>query len=253
MPSDLRTTKPVVETPKASPTPTRAPEAQSSKKIARTVEEETDPAKALAEIRRVLMEPTRQLHEARMEELIVILEESDRESQKALQKMDAQFASLADDTDQQVMGIKEANLQIENRTKKLNLDLLETNKKIDDQSENMFSELQRVAKHNEHMLAEMKVMFEARLEKLSAQMSKQMEDMANHSSTTLQTLVAEFNMRLQDLTKYTTENDKNIADQVEARFSAAEAKRVEEKRRNIAALTAGFTDLSDRILALQSA
>ena len=66
-----------------------------SKKVLDALSEDIDPAKSLADIRRVLVGPTRRLHEARMEEVIAILEESDRGAQQSLGSLEHRYGELA--------------------------------------------------------------------------------------------------------------------------------------------------------------
>ena len=73
----------------------RFTESVLSKKVLDALSEDIDPAKSLADIRRVLVGPTRRLHEARMEEVISILEESDRAAQQALGALEKRFLDLA--------------------------------------------------------------------------------------------------------------------------------------------------------------
>ena len=65
-----------------------------SKKVLDALSEDIDPAKSLADIRRVLVGPTRRLHEARMEEVIAILEESDRSAQQSLGSLEKRYGDL---------------------------------------------------------------------------------------------------------------------------------------------------------------
>ena len=77
------------------PAGSRYSESVLSKKVLDALSEDIDPAKSLADIRRVLVGPTRRLHEARMEEMIAIPEESDRNFQQALGSLEARYSELA--------------------------------------------------------------------------------------------------------------------------------------------------------------
>ena len=64
--------------------------------------EDTDPAMAIASIRKLLVGPTHKLHDAMFEEVVTILEESDREVQQALRGLERKWATLSHTTDELV-------------------------------------------------------------------------------------------------------------------------------------------------------
>ena len=225
------------------------PESKLSKKVLEALAEDSDPAKSLADIRRVLVGPTRQLHEARMEEVLDILEESDRAMQASLNTLESQLAKLATITDKQAMGLGDANQRIDRQTEHLNL------------------ELQRAAKTQQDMVSELFLMFDAKLEKVTAQLNqqaslmadqvgllnRQLEGLSNQNTNNIQSLVTDFAERIQDLTRATSANDDRIVSQIEARLARAETYADKENRRHIAALADGFSELADRVLALRNA
>jgi hypothetical protein len=224
------------------------PESMLSKKVLEALAEDPDPAKSLADIRRVLVGPTRLLHEARMEELLVILEESDKATQSALRALENQFTSLTVITDRQATGLEE------------------NNQRINRQSEHLNSELQRAAKTQQDMVSELFMAFDAKFEKMTAQLNQQaaqmdqkvaqldqqIEGLTNQTTTSIQSLVADFAERIQDLTRATSANDDRIVEQMETRLGRAETYADKENRRHIAAFAEGFSELADRFLALRS-
>ena len=70
-----------------------------SKKVLASMAGDPDPVKTLADIRSLLVGPTRSLHDAMFEEVIDILEESDHEVQNALQSLESNYYRLSDITD----------------------------------------------------------------------------------------------------------------------------------------------------------
>jgi hypothetical protein len=224
------------------------PESMLSKKVLEALAEDPDPAKSLADIRRVLVGPTRLLHEARMEELLVILEESDKATQSALRALENQFTSLTVITDRQATGLEE------------------NNQRINRQSEHLNSELQRAAKTQQDMVSELFMAFDAKFEKMTAQLNQQaaqmdqkvaqldqqIEGLTNQTTTSIQSLVADFAERIQDLTRATSANGDRIVEQMETRLGRAETYADKENRRHIAAFAEGFSELADRFLALRS-
>ena len=66
-------------------------------KVKAALQPDHDAEESLAAIRAILVGPSRRLHEARMEELISILEESDRASEAAIQILDERCDTLDSD------------------------------------------------------------------------------------------------------------------------------------------------------------
>jgi hypothetical protein len=66
-----------------------------SAKIKEALESDYDPEESIAAIRALLFGPTKQLHDARLEEIVSILEESDRTSQMAFRALEHQCDKLS--------------------------------------------------------------------------------------------------------------------------------------------------------------
>jgi len=75
-----------------------------SKKVLAAMSGDPDPVKTLSDIRSLLVGPTRSLHDAMFEEVIDILEESDREVQTALETLESNYYRLSDITDRILPG-----------------------------------------------------------------------------------------------------------------------------------------------------
>ena len=73
-----------------------------SKKVLAAMADDTDPAVAMANIRKLLVGPTHKLHDAMFEEVITILEESDREVQQALRGLERKWGTLSHTVDELV-------------------------------------------------------------------------------------------------------------------------------------------------------
>ena len=223
-------------------------ESTLSKRVLDALTEDIDPAKSLADIRRVLVGPTRQLHEARMEEVLQILEESDKATAVALKGLESQLNSLAAVTERQAVGMEE------------------TNQRIERQAEHLNAEIERSGKSNRDMLSELFLMFDSKLEKVitqlaqqatqmesqSTQLNQRIDDVENRTSDSIQTMASDFAGRLQDLSAATAANDERIIDQFESRLGRAEVYADKENRRHLAAFADGFSELADRFLALRN-
>ena len=84
-----------------------APNSGLNKKVSAALAEDSHPAKSLADIRQILVGPSRRLQDARFEEVITILEESDRAFQLALCALENRCNKLA--TDMQALAADTAN------------------------------------------------------------------------------------------------------------------------------------------------
>jgi hypothetical protein len=184
-----------------------------SKKVLDALSEDIDPAKSLADIRRVLVGPTRRLHEARMEEVIAILEESDRNAQQSLGSLEQRYSDLA------------------RSCEKLFAASDETQRRLQDQAMHMNSELQKSHEAQQQMLSEMFLVFDKQLEKLN--------------------LAGELSRRIQDVAASTRADNDKIAAVFEARLTRSEAHAEKENRRHIEVFADGFSDIADRLLALR--
>ena len=73
-----------------------------SKKVLAAMAEDPDPAASLANIRKLLVGPTHKLHDAMFEEVVTILEESDREVQNSLRALESRCVKLSHTTNELV-------------------------------------------------------------------------------------------------------------------------------------------------------
>ena len=73
-----------------------------SKKVLAAMADDPDPAASLANIRRLLVGPTHKLHDAMFEEVVTILEESDREVQNSLRALESRCVKLSHITNELV-------------------------------------------------------------------------------------------------------------------------------------------------------
>ena len=85
-----------------------------------------DPVKTLADIRTLLVGPTRSLHDAMFEEVIDILEESDREIQNALQSLESNYYKLSDITENLITASVETRDQSRQQTELFQEELQKT-------------------------------------------------------------------------------------------------------------------------------
>jgi hypothetical protein len=136
-----------------------------SKKVLDAMAGDPDPVKTLADIRTLLVGPTRTLHDAMFEEVIDILEESDREVQNALQALENNYYRLSDITDELISASVETGDQ--NRQ----------------QAETLQVELQKSVAGQQEMLNEMFMAIDAKIADLTARIDRKIEGLANKFET----------------------------------------------------------------------
>ena len=130
-----------------------------SKRVLASMAGDPDPGKTLADIRSLLVGPTRSLHDAMFEEVIDILEESDREVQNALQSLESNYYRLSDITDNLIT----ASVESRDQTRQ--------------QTELFHEELQKSVAGQQEMLSEMFMAIDAKIAELSAQIDRKLEGM----------------------------------------------------------------------------
>ena len=204
-----------------------------SKKVLDALAEDIDPAKSLADIRRVLVGPTRRLHEARMEEVISILEESDRSAQQALAALERRYNDLAVTSEKLLVASDETQLQIQN------------------QSAQMTAELQKNLDTQQQMLSEMFLVFDSQLEKLTAELNQKVDSLAARTGEDHQALADDLARRIQELAATARADNDRVASVMEARLARSEAHAEKENRRHIEVFADGFADIADRLMALR--
>lgn len=211
----------------------RYSESVLSKKVLDALSEDIDPAKSLADIRRVLVGPTRRLHEARMEEMIAILEESDRNAQQALGSLETRYSELAQSCESLFAATDD------------------TQRRLHDQSMQLNSELQKNQEAQQQMLSEMFLVFDKQLEKLSSELNHKIDSLAARTSEDNHMLANDLIRRVQQLAEEARADSDKVASVLEARLARSEAHAEKENRRHIEVFADGFSDIADRLLALR--
>lgn len=131
-----------------------------SKKVLASMAGDPDPGKTLADIRSLLVGPTRSLHDAMFEEVIDILEESDREIQNALRSLESNYYRLSGITDNLITASVKSREQ--NRQ----------------QAELFQEELQKSVAGQQEMLSEMFMAIDAKISEMNAQVDRKIEGLA---------------------------------------------------------------------------
>ena len=217
--------KPVAERESRSPV--------ISKKVLAAMEGDPDPAASLAGIRNLLVGPTRNLHNAMFEEVVTILEESDREVQQALRSLGRKFESLSHVTDELVS----ASLDGKDETRQ--------------QAEHFHKELQKSASSHQEMLSEMFLVIDAKIEELTRQVSKKIDALAERVETDRRASAAQQDLRMQELEAKFLVNSKKTNEDHAARLELLEKKSSSEKDDLSEVFAGGFSSIADRLKALR--
>ena len=217
--------KPVAERESRSPV--------ISKKVLAAMQGDPDPAASLAGIRNLLVGPTRNLHNAMFEEVVTILEESDREVQQALRSLGRKFESLSHVTDELVS----ASLDGKDETRQ--------------QAEHFHKELQKSASSHQEMLSEMFLVIDAKIEELTRQVSKKIDALAERVETDRRASAAQQDLRMQELEAKFLANSKKTNEDHAARLELLEKKSSSEKDDLSEVFAGGFSSIADRLKALR--
>ncbi len=204
-----------------------------SKKVFDALSDDSDPSKALADIRRLLVGPASQLHEARMEEVISILEESDRAHNTSIANLELRCNELAAMCERLLSANDEAHGKIQSHADYFN------------------SEIQKSGKAQQDKLSELFIMFDNKLQKMSAEMHQLADTLAAKTSSDYQALANDVVSRVQQLASSTAANHDKLVTHFENRLNQTETVADQDKRKQLDTFAEGFADLADRLLTLR--
>jgi DNA anti-recombination protein RmuC len=204
-----------------------------SKKVLAAMAEDPDPAQSLANIRKLLVGPTHKLHDAMFEEVVTILEESDREVQTSLRALESRCVKLSHVTNELVASSVESRDQ--NRTQ---IELLQ-------------KEIQKSAAAQQEMLSEMFLVIDAKIEELATQVSQRVETLSNKVEEEIREANANQDRKLQELEAKFLANSKTSLENLETRLTNLEKRSNSDKDDLREVFAGGFTSLADRLKALR--
>jgi hypothetical protein len=143
------------------------------KRIKDAMQSDYNPAESLAAIRAILMGPTSRLNEARMEEIVSILEESDRASQIAIRSLESRCdklsAELQKAADKQGDNLADLFVAVDSKFLHINTEI---NDRFEEKASETEAEIRRIG-------LELNARMKEHEEKLSANfysLSKELED-----------------------------------------------------------------------------
>jgi hypothetical protein len=203
-----------------------------SKKVLAAMAGDPDPVTTLADIRKLLVGPTRKLHDAMFEEVITILEESDREVQDCLQSLESRCIKLSHITDELVSS------SVESRDHhRMQIELLQ-------------KELQRSAAAQQDMLSEMFLAIDAKIEELAAQVNQKIEALSNKIEADMREAAANQERNMQELEARCLASSKEAVNLLENRVANLERRSSGDEDDLREVFADGLSLLADRFKAL---
>jgi hypothetical protein len=203
-----------------------------SKKVLAAMAGDPDPVKTLADIRTILVGPTRSLHDAMFEEVIDILEESDREVQNALQALEDNYYRLSDITD----GLVSASVGSQDQNRQ--------------QTEFFQKELQKSVAGQQEMLSEMFMAIDAKIGELTAQVNRKMEALTNKVETTMREATAKQERANQALEARCMASGGEVVNDLENRLARLESKSSTDQAVIREVFADGLLNIADQFKAL---
>lgn len=203
-----------------------------SKKVLAAMARDPDPVTTLADIRKLLVGPTHKLHDAMFEEVITILEESDREVQDTLQSLESRCVQLSHVTDELVSSSLESRDQ--NRI----------------QIEFLQKEILNSAIAQQDMLSEMFLAIDAKIEELAAQVNQKVEALSKRIEADMREAAANQERNMWKLEARCLANSREAVDLLENRVANLE-NRASSAQDNLREVFAdGLASMADRVKAL---
>lgn len=204
-----------------------------SKKVLAAMAGDADPVKTLADIRGLLVGPTRGLHDAMFEEVVDILEESDREIKTALIALESKYFRLSNMTDELV------SASVENQDQNRH------------QVQFFQEELQKSVAGQQDMLGEMFLAIDAKLEELTTQFSRKIEGLANTLDAAMRGAAANQERANQALEARCLASSSEAVGLMEKRLASLERKSNTEQAVIREVFADGLLSIADRFKHLQ--
>ena len=204
-----------------------------SRKVLAAMAGDPDPAASLADIRKLLVGPTHKLHDAMFEEVITILEESDREVQNSLRSLENRCVKLSHVTNELVSSSVEN--RDENRTQ---IELLQ-------------KEIQKSAAAQQEMLSEMFLVIDAKIEELATQVGQKVETLSKKIEADMREAAAIQERNMQELEAKCLASSRETVNLLENRLANLEKRSSsgEDDLREVFA--GGLSSMAGRLKALR--
>lgn len=209
-----------------------APPALSAR-LMQALRDDTDPSESLADIRGLLVGPVTRVHEARIEELLAIMEEADRGYQRAFKDLHARGDDLIDRTEVIKFEAAKTNEAIVNASAQQDLNLLQASREMG------------------HALKELSQKVESNFQKLFGDLTHRIESLATKTADDHQALLHNISKRINDVESATFANDEHIMSKLENHMATTEANLKAQRNNDLNSISDGLADLSDRVAKLR--
>jgi hypothetical protein len=186
--------------------------AQLSAKIKEAMQTDYDAEESLAAIRAILVGPARRMHDARIEEIVSILEETDQANQIAFRAMESQYKSLSAKLDAEVKKVTDLQLRY---------------------------------------LAEFSFAVDKKFELTQTEMNGQIAACANASTTAITQLSHEFTVQFKDHDRKIAGNFDSLINKFEERFLKLDEHADQLQQRSADVFVEGLNDIARRLTALK--
>lgn len=205
----------------------------TSKKILAAKGADPDPAAALASIRKLLVGPIRNLHDAMFEEIVTILEESDHEVQQYLCSLNRQCAHLSD---------------VVSQLATLSLKSADENHK---QANHFQEELQKQASIQQDILSDMFLAIDSKLQEMARHFGQTMETLAKDTNAHILESTIGLSHNVREMEAKCLDKTKKAAELIEARLDHLERKSAKSDEGLNEVFSSGLLDIVDRLKVLR--
>jgi hypothetical protein len=203
-----------------------------SKKVLAAMAGDPDPVTTLADIRKLLVGPSHKLHDAMFEEVITILEESDREIQDSLQALESRCVQLSLVTDELISSSVESRDQ-----NRIQIELLRT-------------EIQESATAQQDMLSQMFLAIDSKIGELAAQVNRKVEGLSIRIEADMRQAAANQERDMQHLEANCLAISREAAGLLENRLATLESRPGSDQDELREVFADGLASLADRFKAL---
>ena len=204
-----------------------------SARLMQALRDDADPIESLSDIRGLLVGPITRVHEARIEELLSIMEEADRGYQHMFREIHSRSDALVETTEVIKLDAAKTNEAIVNASTQQDLNLLQASREMG------------------HALKEMTQKFESNFQKLSSEFSHRIDTLASKTADDHQAFMNSITKRIDDHESATFANDEHILVKLENQIATSEANMKTQRSHDLNSLAEGLTNLSDVVTKLR--
>ena len=204
-----------------------------SPRILQALKEDSDASESLSDIRGLLLGPVTRLHEARIEELLVIVDEADRGSRQAIKDLNLRSDNIA------------------NTCERNQINIAQTNENLRATAAQQDTDLVNAIQHFNDALKEMSQRVDANFQQHSNALNDRVSALAARTAEDHQVMLSYFTKRIDELEATTAANDERNFLALENQFAKYAADMKIERTNDFESISEGFADFSDRMLGLR--